>query len=81
MLPGRRHLSENNNSSGLLDLLYPEFELSTSPWHDTDFPWSLVHHTVFDKRLGKRSIFACFWSLKPLLRYTMILPLADQISV
>ena len=26
MLPGCRHLSENNNSSGLLDLLYPEFE-------------------------------------------------------
>ena len=79
MLPGCRHLSENNNSSGLFDLLYPE--LSTSPWHDTDFPWSLVHHTIFDKLLGKRSTFACFWSLKPLLGYSMIFPLADQISV
>ena len=31
--------------------------------------------------LGKRSTFACFWSLEPLLRYSMIFPLADQICI
>ena len=62
--------------------LYPKLStFSTSPRHDTDFTWSLVHHTIFDKLLGKRSTFACFWSLEPLLRYSMIFPLADQISV
>ena len=39
----------------------------------------LSQHTIFDKLLGKRSTFPILWSLKPLLRYGMIFPLADQI--
>ena len=53
MLPGRRHFSENNNSSGLFDSLgipnSPHFP--PSPGHDTDITWSFVHHTIFDKIL------------------------------
>jgi len=55
----------------------PNSTFFTSPWHDTDFTWSLVHHTIFNKLLDKRSTFDCFWSLDPLLRYSMIFPLAD----
>ena len=61
MLPGCRHFSQNNNSNVLFDLLCPELStIFTSPWHDTDFTWSLVHHTIFDKLLGKISTFFVF---------------------
>ena len=32
----------------------------TSPWHHTDFTWSLVHHTIFIKLLDKRSTLLLF---------------------
>ena len=58
MLPGCRHFSENNNSSGLFDLLYPELSTFLHIINANEFMWSLVHHTIFDKLLGKRSNFS-----------------------
>ena len=64
MLPGCRHFSENSNSSGLFDSLYPELStFSTSPGHDTDFRWSLVHHTIFDKILLVSGLSKHCWGI------------------
>ena len=52
----------------------------TSPWHHIDFTWSLVHHTISTKLLGKRSAFVVFffWSFEPLLWFCIMFPLFVQ---
>ena len=77
-LPGCRHFSENNSSSGLFDLLYPELHIFS---HRHDMTLILRDLSFITPSLtnfwAKEVLLIVFGLSKPLLRYSMIFPSAD----